>query len=108
MNCAAKFNHWRSEIIAELSRRGFTLSSAGGQTWIIGLSQTSESRTLREFINEHCIRADGLTCKLSAIVKATRLDRTEVIEQLSQWGFAITKHNGGYVVAGIGTKEVYA
>jgi hypothetical protein len=105
---SAGFNHWRSDVVAELSRRGFTLSSAGGQTWIVGLSLTSESKALRAFIDTHCVRSDGLSCKLSAIVKATGLKRTEVIETLSQWGFDIKKHNGAYVVAGIGTKEVYA
>jgi len=103
----AGFNMFRGEIVAELVRRGFAVSSAGGQSWIIGLSPQRNS-ALREFIDENCIRADGLSCKLAAIVKATGLKRTEVIEQLSQWGFDIKKHNGGYVVAGIGTKEVYA
>jgi len=104
----AGFNDWRSEVIAGLSRRGFTLSQVAGQTWIVGLSATSESRALREFVNEHCIRADGLQVKLATIVKATGLKRTEVIEQLSQWGFDIKKISGTYVVAGLGTKEVYA
>lgn len=104
---AAGFSHWRSEVIAELSRRGFALTSAGGQTWIVGLSPRAES-SLRQFIDTHCVRSDGLTCRLSAIVKASGMKRTEVIERLSDWGFDIKKHNGGYVVAGLGMKEVYA
>jgi len=98
---------WRSEVVAELSRRGFTLSRAGGQTWIVGLSASSESRALREFIDQRCLRSDGLSAKLSTIVKATGLKRTEIIRQLSEWGFTLTKQNGGYVVAGIGLKEAF-
>lgn len=105
---AVNCNMWRSEIVAALTQRGFTLSRVAGQTWIVGLSLTKENRALREFIDQRCLRADGLTCKLSAIIKATGLKRAEVVRQLSEWGFSIAKQNGGLVVAGLGTREVYA
>lgn len=105
---AAGFNMFRGEVVAELARLGFPVSTIANQSYVIGLSLHAEQSILREFIDTQCVRSDGLSCKLSAIVKATGLKRTEVIRQLSEWGFDIKKINGGYVVAGLGTKEVYA
>jgi hypothetical protein len=101
---AAGFNHWRSEVIAELSRRGFTLSNVAGQTWIVGLSPRTENPALRKFIDTSCIRADGLTCKLASIVRGVGLPRTQVIQQLEQFGFEIVR-DGVFVVRGLGIKE---
>jgi hypothetical protein len=105
----ADFNMFRGEVVAELSRRGFTLSQIAGQTWIVGLSpRSSGSSALRQFIDGHCIRADGLQVKLAAIVRGSGLPRTQVIHQLQQWGFEIQK-DGAFVVRGLGLKEpVYA
>ena len=101
---AAGLDHWRSEVIAELSRRGFTISAVANQTWIIGLSPRMPDTPLRAFIDRHCLRADGLTCKLAAIVRGCGMKRAEVISQLEQFGFEIAR-DGVYVVRGLGLKE---
>jgi hypothetical protein len=101
---AAGFNSWRSEVIADLSRRGFTLSNVAGQTWVIGLSPATESSALRKFIDADCVQSDGLTCRLASIVRGSGLPRTQVIQQLEQFGFEIAK-DGVYVVRGLGLKE---
>ena len=96
-------------IVAQLSNE-FTLTEAGGQLWIVGLSLRATGDKLHRFIDRHCLRADGLTCKLSDLMRALKSDgyhapRTYVVSTLQNWGFNIDKHNGSYVVAGIGLKE---
>jgi hypothetical protein len=105
---AAGFRITRTAAVAQLSRE-FTLSEVGGQTWIIGLSMRNNTADrLRQFIDENCIRADGLTCKLGSIVRgAVRcgLTRNQVIQLLERWGFTISSAAGTYVVRGLAFKE---
>ncbi len=101
---AAGYNLFRGQVIAELARRGFTIANAANQAWIIGLSPRMPDSPLRAFIKRECIQADGLSCKLSALVRACGMKRAEVIQQLQQFGFEIS-NNGQYVVYGLGIKE---
>jgi hypothetical protein len=98
----------RTAIVAELSRE-FKLADVSGQTWIVGLSlRTSKADRLRQFVDDNCIRADGLHCKLWSIARGAAeygISRSEVIQQLQDWGFTITQANGAYVVRGLGMKE---
>jgi hypothetical protein len=97
----------RTAIVAELSRE-FALSEVAGQTWIVDLSlRNNKADQLRRFIDENCLRADGLNCKLASIVRGAAsvgLTRNEVIQQLQSWGFEIAR-DGAYVVRGIALKE---
>jgi hypothetical protein len=104
----AGFKITRTSVVAELSRE-FRLTEVGKQTWIVGLSlRNSKADRLREFIDSNCIRADGLICKLWSIARGAAeygISRSEVIQQLQDWGFTITQANGAYVVRGLGMKE---
>jgi len=94
----------RTAIVAALSRE-FTLSDVGGQTWIVGLSlRNTKADKLRRFIDDNCLRADGLQVKLASIVRGAGMSRTEVIQQLQSWGFEIASE-GAYVVKGLALKE---
>jgi hypothetical protein len=105
---AAGYKVPRTEIVAALSRQ-FSLTTVGNQTWIVGLSlRNNKEVLLREFINRHCFRADGLQTKLASFARAVSsfLSRDEVIQYLHSWGFHIESVNGAYVVHGLGLKEL--
>jgi len=103
----ANINTPRTEVIAVLAR-DFRLSNISGQEWIVGLSlRSNRTKWFRHFLNDNCIFADGLSCKLAALVRGASsmgLSRTEVIQHLQESGFEIA-NEGVYVVKGLGLKE---
>jgi hypothetical protein len=105
---SAGYSMARTAIVAALSRE-FKLVDVAGQTWIVGLSlRNNNADRLREFIDDNCLRADGLTCKLSSITRgaaAVGLNRNDVIQQLQNWGFDISTANGAYIVRGLALRE---
>ncbi len=86
------------------------MSATHGSLQLTGsdASWNSDSNMSSRYVcYDNCIRADGLCCKLSAIVRGAAslgLSRTEVISILQSWGFQIAS-DGAYVVRGIALKE---
>jgi hypothetical protein len=105
---AAGINMPRTEIIAALSRE-FRMTNVSGQQWIVGLSlRSTRTKRFRILLHDTCFFADGLSCPLSALVRAASslgLTRTEVIAEIEQSGFTIEKASGVYVVRGLAPKE---
>jgi hypothetical protein len=94
----------RSQVIAGL--RDFRIVRCGGQDVIDGLClRVLVENSLRRFIEQECLRADGLSCRLTTVARGSGLTRAQTAHQLARWGFTINQIGCAHVVRGLGLKE---
>jgi hypothetical protein len=104
---ALQTNLSRTEIIAQLAQLGYSTADVAGQLHIVGLSlrESSPIEKLRSFIEQNCVRFDGLEMKLADLVRAAGMRRNQVVHSLTELGFAVVRKDKRHYVEGLGLKE---